>query len=81
MAADRNLRLAWDIEPAVVGPMPVKRFIRRYLNLLDAPPPHLKSISFDSVLDKPHKEEDIYIPLVSLDLIPTHSWLVNQFRP
>ena len=35
---DRHSRVVQAFAPRVVGPMPVKRFIRRYFKLPDAPP-------------------------------------------
>jgi len=61
---DRYSRAARAFSPRVVGPMPVKRFIRRYFELPDAPPLHLESISFDSVQAEPHRKEEICTQLV-----------------
>jgi len=68
-------RVAQAVAPRVVGPMPAKRFIGRYLKYPNALPSHLEAISFDSVLAKSKRE--MCVKLVCVDTMPTHSRLVN----
>ena len=65
-AADRNPRIVQDITPKVIGPMPIKKFIRRYLQLPDIPPTRLESISFDSVSAEPRTEKELCVQLATL---------------
>jgi len=64
-AEERYMRTARDIVAEVVGPMPVKKFLRRYFELPNSPPREINSVSFDRVPARPKNEQELYQPLVS----------------
>jgi len=65
IADHQERRFARDIERKVVGPMPVDLFLETFFPHPTEDIPPLKDVNFTEVPGDPHKESEIYSPLVS----------------